>query len=135
MSDGSKLLLFILLIPFFLAMGHDVYYNYFSNPKKIEKSTTIGVDPAEFRATDMGWVVIEYSPGTFKAIKHGSPEFVWKNIIDPIFRLPTMVVGLIPFCIGLLITMLNGFLGQSAFQSSSKDYMQGKGFKSSYKRR
>ena len=135
MSGGSKTLLVFLLIPFLMGLGHDVYYNYFSNPEKIEQSKSLGIDPSTFRATDMGWVFIEYAPNGFRSLRSATPDVIWKNGIDPILRLPTMVVGLLPFAIALLIIFLNNFLSHNSYTPNSKAYMQGKSSKTNYNRR
>lgn len=137
MSSGSKTLLILLLIPFLMSVGHDVYYNYFSSKDKIEQSKNLNIDPTKFKATDAGWVFIQYAPNAFQGLRKATPKPVWSNGIDPILRLPTMVVGLIPFLIAFTIIMLNKFLNHNMSAPSSKSYMQDrdKTNKSTYKRR
>ncbi|NCO03807.1 MAG: hypothetical protein GW903_06415 [Alphaproteobacteria bacterium] len=135
MSSGSKTLLIILLIPFLMGVAHDVYYNYFSSQDKIIQSKNLNIDPAKFKITDAGWVFIQYAPNTFQGLRSAAPQSVWRNGIDPILRLPTMVVGLIPFLIAFVIILLNKFLSHNMSVSHTKTYMQGKTNKSTYKRR
>lgn len=135
MSSGSKTLLIILLIPFLAGLGHDIYYNYLSSQDKITQSKNMDIDPSKFKATDAGWVFIQYAPNAFQSLRNTAPKAIWQTGIDPILRLPTMLVGLIPFLIAFVIILLNKFLSHNSSIPNSKAYMQGKANKATYKRR
>lgn len=97
MPDGAKTLLVILFIPFLLALGHDVYFNYFSDDEKIRDVKALRIDPEEFLISDAGWIWNEYSPNTMQAARDMIGQETWESIIDPVLRIPTMLLGIIPW--------------------------------------
>ena len=113
MPDGAKTLLIILLIPFLLSVGHDIYINYFSDDEKIREVKALRIDPQKFLISDAGWVWNEYAPSIMSSTRDMiQPTSTWRDKIDPILQLPTMVVGIIPWAITfiyLLFARLAGF--------------------------
>jgi len=124
MPDGAKTLLTILLIPFLLAAGHDIYINYFSDPETIENIKNLQIQdiaddvvnaelpPNRFLISDMGWVWNEYAPNMMSAAREMVSADKWSSMINPILKLPTMIVGLIPWLITfayLIFARLAGF--------------------------
>lgn len=112
MPDGAKTLLLILFIPFLLGLGHDIYFNYFSDEEKIKETKSLRVNPKEFSVSDAGWLWKEYSPASMKVVHDTMEPETWKKFINPILQLPTMVVGLIPWATTLaylLFAQLAGF--------------------------
>jgi len=111
MPGAAKMLLFVLLLPFFAALGHDVYINYFSDDDKIKEFKKLQIDPEDFKISDLGWVWQHYSPDTLETAKDTVGADEWKEKYDPILQKPTMVVGLVPAAIGagyLLIAFVLG---------------------------
>lgn len=102
MPDGAKTLLVLLLIPFLLGLGHDIYFNYFSDDEKIRAVKALRINPEEFLISDAGWVWNTYSPTTMETARDTIAPDTWASKIDPILQLPTMVVGLIPWAVVLL---------------------------------
>ncbi len=111
MPDGAKTLLVILLIPFLLGVGHDIYFNYFSTDEKIREIKALRVDPNKFLVSDMGWVWNEYSPSTMQTIRDSVAPETFKTKLDPILQLPTMVVGLIPWAIAAIYLAFAWLIG------------------------
>ena len=111
MPDGAKTLLVLLLIPFLLGLGHDVYFNYFADDAKIKAFKKMQIDPEEFLISDLGWVWNEYSPNTMETMRDSTEQESWVSYVDPVLQLPTMVVGLIPFAIVAAYLLLAWILG------------------------
>lgn len=109
MSEGAKLWCFILLIPFFLALGHDLYANYYLNQDKKTRLEAFEIDPKAYQSSDMGYLLVKYMPETFEVTRNAIGEEQWTKWIDPLLRLYTFVVALVPailFFIWLLISRL-----------------------------
>ena len=111
MPDGAKTFLVLMLIPFLLGLGHDIYFNYFSDDEKIAEIKAMRVDPKEFLVSDAGWVWNEYSPNTMEASRMSFAPETWRKYIDPVLQLPTMVVGLIPWAIAATYLLIAYILG------------------------
>ena len=111
MSGGVKIFIFILLLPFFAGVGHDVYINYFSDDQKIKEIKRLQIDPEEFLVSDMGWIWTNYSPSTMQAARDMVEVEVWKESVDPILQLPTMIVGIFPLFFGCIFLLLSFVLG------------------------
>jgi len=111
MSNRVKSFLFILLIPFFFALGHDVYLNYFSDDTKIEKIKALEVEPKGFNTTDFGWVWVNYSKESFDLTRNNVSTETWRNVVSPLLKMKTMLVGAIPYFIGLVYLLLAWIIG------------------------
>lgn len=111
MSSGGKKLLFLLFLPFLLAVSHDVYFNYFSSDQKIRQVKQLRIDPEEFMASDLGWIWHNYHPASLETARTMVEPTIWKAQVDPILQLPSMVVGIIPFIIGCVFLILAFILG------------------------
>ena len=110
MPNGAKTLLVILFIPFLLGLGHDIYFNYFSDSDRIREVKALRINPEEFLISDAGWVWNEYSPNTMQSARDTISPRTWTKIIDPILRMPTMLLGGIPFAV-VATFLLFSFLG------------------------
>jgi hypothetical protein len=100
-----------MLLPFFAAVGHDIYFNYFSDEEKIKQVQKLRINPEEYLVSDMGWVWQKYHPASMQMARDAIEPEIWMQEVDPILQLPTMVVGLVPFflaCIFLLLTFVLG---------------------------
>jgi|GEM_PF-2373535 len=111
MPDGAKTLLVILLIPFLLALGHDLYINYFSDDEKIREVKALRIDPEKFLISDAGWVWNEYSASTMEATRGMIDPETWTAKLDPVLQLPTMIVGLIPWAMTLVYLSFSALFG------------------------
>ena len=123
MPSTAKKILFILLIPFLLSLGHDVYINYFSDDQKIREIKNLRINTDKFMLSDLGWVWQEYSPSTLEMARDMTREDSWKTDIDPILAQPTLYVSIIPFIagvIGLLVTFILGIWPFSRFGDQRK---------------
>lgn len=120
MSQSLKHLLLILLIPFFCAVGHDVYVNYFSSDEKIAEIKSLRVNPQDFLVSDLGWVWNEYAAGSMQIARDSITAEKWRTQIDPILRLPTMVVASFPFFLGGIYSLLAFVLGVWPFARHGK---------------
>ena len=111
MPDGAKTLLVILLIPFLVALGHDLYINYFSDDEKIREVKALRINPEKFLVSDMGWVWNEYSANSMETVRDSVEPKTWAAKIDPVLQLPTMIVGLIPWAITLVYLSFSALFG------------------------
>jgi hypothetical protein len=118
MSNEIKTFLFIMLIPFFAALGHDLYVNYFNTDAKIERVKELNIDPKKFMISDLGWIIDEYVPKTLKKARTQVERPTWKKKIDPILQSSTMLVSLVPFltsCAYLIFAFIIGVFPFSRF--------------------
>lgn len=99
MSDGAKLWCFLLLIPFFLVIGHDIWANYYSTDEQKAKLEAFDIDPSAYQVSDFGYLLVTYTPGFYENARTVVGEDVWVKWIDPVLRLYTFVVALVPFAV------------------------------------
>ena len=111
MSSSVKTFLILMFIPFLLAAGHDIYLNYFSDNEKILHARSVQINPENFLVSDLGWVLYHYIPKGMDIARDTTKPETWEEKIDPILRLPTMVIGLIPFIGSLIYSLLAFVLG------------------------
>jgi hypothetical protein len=109
MSDTVKLWCFLLLLPFFLVVGHDLYANYYADEGKRTRLEAFDIDPTAYQSSDLGYLVVKYLPGVYENLKSAVGEENWIKWADPVLRLYSFVVALIPallFFIWLLISRI-----------------------------
>jgi len=101
-----RILLFVLILPFFAAVGHDIYINHFSDDDKIRDVKRLNIDVEGFQVSDLGWVWQEYSADSYDTVRASIDPEKWEADIDPVLEMPTMVVAIIPFIIGSIIVLI-----------------------------
>jgi hypothetical protein len=101
-----RILLFLLLLPFLAAVGHDVYINFFSDDEKIRQVKRLDIDPEDFLISDLGWVMQEHAPGTYMTMRDMVGDESWREFVDPVLAMPTMVVAAIPFLVAAVLAVL-----------------------------
>lgn len=109
MSDTVKLWCFLLLLPFFLVVGHDLYANYYADEGKRTRLEAFDIDPAAYQSSDLGYLIVKYMPGVYENAKTLIGEQSWVKWVDPVLRLYSFVVALIPallFFVWLLISRI-----------------------------
>ena len=109
MSDSVKLWCFILLLPFFLVLGHDLYANYLSDESKKTKLEAFDIDPSAYQSSDLGYLVVKFIPNSYENGTALIGEENWSAWVDPILRLYSFVVALVPalvFFVWLLISRI-----------------------------
>ncbi len=111
MPTAAKNILFILLIPFLLSLGHDLYLNYVSNSPRAEQIKSLRVAPNALIVSDAGWIWQEYSPNSMQMTKDMIGEDVWGQNIDPLLTKPTMSLTIIPFVVGVIALLITFILG------------------------
>ncbi len=111
MSSSGKIFLFILLLPFFAALGHDVYYSYFSDEQKLKQIERMNIDITDFKISDAGWVWQTYSPQTMEQARQSIEPAIWEQKIDPLLQYPTMVMAGVPFMLGAIFCVFAMILG------------------------
>lgn len=121
MPQAAKTLLFISLLPLLLAVGHDIYLNYFSNVQKIEDVTNLEISPDSFMMSDLGWVWGNYSPGTLEMIQNSVSANIWSSHINPILQKTTIMVASAPFFAGIAFLVLTLVIGVWPFKRYSKN--------------
>lgn len=109
MSDTVKLWCFLLLLPFFLVVGHDLYANYLSDADKKARLEAFDIDPNAYQSSDLGYLVVKYIPSVYENGTSLIGEANWAKWIDPVLRLYSFVVALAPallFFVWLLISRI-----------------------------
>lgn len=109
MSDGVKLWCFLLLIPFFAAIGHDLYANFYKNEEAKTRLEAFEIDPNAYQGSDLGYLLVTYTPEAYEKAREIVGEDRWVTWVDPVLRLYTFVVALVPatlFFIWLLISRI-----------------------------
>ena len=109
MSGGAKLWCFLLLIPFFAALGHDLWANYYATQEQKTRLEAFEIDPTAYQGSDLGYLLITYVPGIYENARTLVGEESWTKWVDPVLRLYTFVVALVPailFAIWLLISRI-----------------------------
>lgn len=109
MSDTVKLWCFLLLLPFFLVVGHDLYANYLADEDKKARLEAFDIDPNAYQSSDLGYLVVKYIPSVYENVTGVIGEDIWAKWIDPVLRLYSFVVALIPallFFVWLLISRI-----------------------------
>lgn len=104
MSDSAKIWCFLLLIPFLAVMGHDIYANFLASEEDISRLESLNLDPKSYHASELGYLLVTYTPGLYENIQSLSDIKIWFTWIDPLLRLYSFVVALIPFV--LFVTWL-----------------------------
>lgn len=109
MSDGVKLWCFLLLIPFFAAIGHDLYANFYKNEENKTRLEAFEIDPKAYQNSDLGYLLVNYVPDIYDNARDMIGEENWIKWVDPVLRLYTFVIALVPatlFFIWLLISRI-----------------------------
>jgi hypothetical protein len=124
MSTSGKIFLFILLLPFFAAIGHDVYYSYFLDEDKMKKVERLQIDHEDYTISDLGWIWNTYSPETMQQARQSVEPEIWVEKVDPILQYPTMIVGLVPFVIGCIFCVFALILGVWPFTRATSRFLR-----------
>jgi len=95
---GSRLKTFylLLLLPFLLVIGHDVYANYFSDVMKQKKLENLRVDPNSFQFSDAGYLWVTYFPDNYINARKSMSGDTWETYIDPVLETPSAIVAILP---------------------------------------
>ncbi len=104
MSDKIKLWFFIFSIPILLAIGHDLYVNFYQNDDNRAKLEALQIDqlatsPTGYMASDFGYILVQYIPNVYDDLKSGVDDTTWRAWVDPILGLYTFIVASVPFII------------------------------------
>ena len=111
MGDSVKIWCFILLLPFFAAIGHDFYINYLADDEKKARLEALEIDPQAYQVSDFGYLVTTYTPEIYTIGRDQLGEDNFKEYVDPLLRQFTFVIALIPaalFYAWLVIARLFG---------------------------
>ncbi|MEM7651268.1 MAG: hypothetical protein AAF204_04210 [Pseudomonadota bacterium] len=85
-------LLFLLLIPALIALGHDIYLFYVENLNPGVFSLDLLLEKFKFSAVGFIWTT--YSADTYKAVVEATAPEVWAYI-DPLLTVKAVVAGLL----------------------------------------
>lgn len=113
MSDTVKLWIFILLLPFLAAIGHDFYANYLADAEKKAQLESLNFKPDEYMASDLGYVFVTYTPEFYENIKSSVSEHNWNKFAEPVLQQYTWAVALAPlgiFLLGFALVKVAGLL-------------------------
>jgi hypothetical protein len=100
MSQSIKLACFLLLLPFFAAIGHDIYVNYYGDPDKAAETSqqleNLQLDPETYQASDLGYLLVNYTPGLYDGAKASVGDENWVRFVDPVLQQYTFAIALVP---------------------------------------
>ncbi|MFA5592942.1 MAG: hypothetical protein WC989_06490 [Micavibrio sp.] len=96
MSGSVKLWCFILLLPFFAAVGHDFYANFLATHEQKTRLEAFEIDPKAYQGSDFGYILVKYAPNQFYAVREVVPKSFWEKWIEPVLHLYSFVVALFP---------------------------------------
>ncbi|MEM7618324.1 MAG: hypothetical protein AAF244_02955 [Pseudomonadota bacterium] len=87
-----RILIFVLFIPLAIAVGHDLYINYYLDKDRLDDLMRFVPNIKDFRMSDLGWVWNEYAPTSMEVIRDSVAESTWNNFYTPILMMPSMWV-------------------------------------------
>lgn len=99
-----SLLLFILVLPFLAALGHDLYISYGENQDYMNNIAT-----KEMMFSDVGYLWTTYEPDSYNWVRGDLDEESWKTFVAPFLEQTTVIVTLIPPAILMVIMLLIKF--------------------------
>lgn len=111
MGDSVKIWCFVALFPVFLAIGNDFYVNYLSTPDRKARLENLDIDPSEYMASDLGYLLTKHTPDALKSARAEIDPQTWKRNIDPILQQDAYIVAAVPavlFYIYLLFAFVTG---------------------------
>lgn len=118
MSDNIKIVCFILLLPFFAAIGHDFYANYMADEQKKARLEALDIDPKTYQVSDLGYVFITYTPALFETVRDSVQPANWERLVDPVLRTYTFLVALVPAALFFLWLFISRIFDIWPFQPS-----------------
>ena len=111
-----SILMFVFMIPFLGALGHDLYVTYkdqdFAKPMMF---------------SDIGYLWTTYEPTSFEWTKQNVEPSTWTGFLTPALEQTTVVVTGIPVALIGLLMLLMKFIDFSTLMASKKPG-RGKGF-------
>ena len=120
---GATILGFLFALLPAAAIGHDCYIAY--------HSPEIGDFMQAFRLSDAGWLWVTYHKDSFDWAQANISEDFWGMAIDPLLRLPSVVLAAVPLIVLLLVVGIHALIKRSGMRLSmggSKARSSGKGF-------
>lgn len=120
MKDGVKTWFFVLLIPFLLAIGHDIYANYWLDEERKARLEAFDIDPTAYQSSDIGYLFTEYLPNFYISAKETIPEQQWRTWVDPLLQQYTFVVAGIPAVILSLWLLIARILDSGPFSGGGR---------------
>jgi len=123
---GSRLKTFyiILLLPFLLVIGHDVYANFFSDAMKQKKLENLRMDPNSFQFSDAGYLWVTYFPDSYINARRSMSGLNWETYIDPILETPSAIVAILPAAFIYTLLMAAWVLGLWPFNKRASNHGQ-----------
>lgn len=112
----------VALAPFLLAVGHDFYANFLASPEQQHRLEAFQIDPKSYQNSDFGYIVMKYLPNQYWAARGMFSSEDWEKWVDPVLRLYTFVVALIPAALCLIwifVSMIVDAATASGFNLSS----------------
>ena len=122
MRGGILTVCFLFALPFFAAVGHDLYLAYG------EQDMLTIEEPPKF--TDITWMLVTYSPETYDWIQNSTSVSTRKSIVVPLLRMKTAVAGALPLATLLIFLLITRLLGLWPF--SDQPLFGGLGKKAEY---
>lgn len=106
---GFGILIFILLLPAFGALGHDIYVTY----KDQDFTKTM-------MFSDVGYLWTNYEPDTYEWTKKNVEPATWDNIITPFLEQTSVIVAAIPALLLMSILLILRLLHLPPFADTVK---------------
>ncbi len=134
MRGTILLVTFILLLPAFGVLGHDLYMAYGDSDEKVEQLKELDVDPNVFALSDVGRLWIAYAPDSLNMLRENISLATWENIVAPLMEQTALLVALVPLMIFYLFTAIFWVLGIGPFTGTRMVKKAGKKDFSVYER-
>ena len=124
MRGGIMMVCFLFALPFFAAIGHDVYLAYGHQ----EDIMAIEEPP---KLTDLTWMLVNYVPSAYDWIQQSTSQSMRDNIIVPLLRMKTIVASALPLALLGLYLLVARLMGLAPF-GDRKIFSFGGGGKKGY---
>ena len=102
MGERFKIWFFVALVPFFFAVGYDFHANFMTTEEQKNRLESFQIDPKSYQNSDFGYVVMKYAPDQYWAAREAAGEEIWNKWVDPVLRLYTFVIALLPAALFLI---------------------------------
>jgi hypothetical protein len=94
---------FILLLPVFAVLGHDIYHAY--NSKQ-------GIDLSQpFPFSEVGWLWVNYQYDSYSWAHSNIDNNVWKDLVAPFLKQKAVLAALVPAFLAFVLLLVMKFLG------------------------
>jgi len=77
----------------------------------MQQIKSLQIEPDKFIMSDLGWVWNEYAAENMKMARTMVEPEIWKDQVDPILQMPTIVASIVPAIAGIVFLIIAFILG------------------------